>query len=67
MTLEQGKPLAQALGEVMYGASIVEWYAEEAKLIYSETIPASSGDKRIVTSKQPSRCEIPLLWWQLIL
>lgn len=53
MTLEQGKPLAEAQGEVMYGASFVEWFAEEAKRTYGETIPAPSGDKRLVTIKQP--------------
>lgn len=53
MTLEQGKPLAEALGEVLYGASYIEWFAEEAKRTYGETIPAPSQDKRIVTLKQP--------------
>lgn len=53
MTLEQGKPLAEAIGEVVYGASFVEWYAEEAKRIYGETIPASAKDKRILVHKQP--------------
>ncbi|WP_394246494.1 NAD-dependent succinate-semialdehyde dehydrogenase [Vibrio profundi] len=53
MTLEQGKPLAEAKGEVLYGASFIEWFAEEAKRVYGETIPAPSTDKRIVTIKQP--------------
>lgn len=53
MTLEQGKPLAEAQGEVLYGASFIEWFAEEAKRTYGETIPAPSGDKRLVTIKQP--------------
>jgi succinate-semialdehyde dehydrogenase/glutarate-semialdehyde dehydrogenase len=53
MTLEQGKPLAEAKGEVGYGASFVEWFAEEAKRIYGDTIPAPSADKRIVVIKQP--------------
>lgn len=53
MTLEQGKPLNEAIGEVIYGASFVEWYAEEAKRIYGETIPASGEDKRIIIHKQP--------------
>ncbi len=53
MTLEQGKPLAEAKGEVLYGASFVEWFAEEGKRTYGESIPAPSGDKRIVTIKQP--------------
>ena len=53
MTLEQGKPLTEAKGEVLYGASFIEWFAEEAKRTYGETIPAPSSDKRIVTIKQP--------------
>ncbi|MDH5915540.1 NAD-dependent succinate-semialdehyde dehydrogenase [Vibrio splendidus] len=53
MTLEQGKPWAEAQGEVLYGASFIEWFAEEAKRTYGETIPAPSGDKRLVTIKQP--------------
>ncbi|MDC5805678.1 NAD-dependent succinate-semialdehyde dehydrogenase [Vibrio europaeus] len=53
MTLEQGKPITEAQGEVLYGASFVEWFAEEAKRTYGETIPAPSQDKRLVTIKQP--------------
>jgi len=53
MTLEQGKPLAEAKGEVAYGASFVEWFAEEAKRIYGDTIPSHGADKRIVVIKQP--------------
>jgi succinate-semialdehyde dehydrogenase/glutarate-semialdehyde dehydrogenase len=53
MTSEQGKPLAEAKGEVAYGASFVEWFAEEAKRVYGDTIPAPSSDKRIVVIKQP--------------
>ncbi|MEH6638101.1 MAG: NADP-dependent succinate-semialdehyde dehydrogenase [Porticoccaceae bacterium] len=53
MTLEQGKPLAEAMGEIAYGASFVEWFAEEAKRVYGDTIPATSRDKRIVVLKQP--------------
>ncbi|OED84797.1 NAD-dependent succinate-semialdehyde dehydrogenase [Vibrio breoganii] len=53
MTLEQGKPLAEANGEVMYGASFIQWFAEEAKRTYGETIPAPSGDKRLLTIRQP--------------
>jgi len=53
MTAEQGKPLAEAKGEVGYGASFVEWFAEEAKRVYGDTIPAPSGDKRLLTIKQP--------------
>ncbi|PCI19889.1 MAG: succinate-semialdehyde dehydrogenase (NADP(+)) [Piscirickettsiaceae bacterium] len=53
MTLEQGKPINEALGEVLYGASFVEWFAEEAKRVYGDTIPAPSQDKRIIVIKQP--------------
>jgi len=53
MTLEEGKPLAEARGEVMYAASFLEWFAEEGKRIYGDTIPASSADKRIMVLKRP--------------
>jgi len=53
LTAEQGKPLAEARGEVAYGASYIEWFAEEAKRIYGDTIPAPADDKRIVVIKQP--------------
>ena len=53
MTLEQGKPLAEAQGEVVYGASFIEWFAEEGKRLYGETIPGHLADKRIVVIKQP--------------
>ena len=53
LTAEQGKPLAEARGEVAYGANYIEWFAEEAKRIYGDTIPAPSDDKRIVVIKQP--------------
>jgi len=53
LTVEQGKPLAESKGEVRYGASFVEWFAEEARRIYGDTIPGHQGDKRIVTIKQP--------------
>lgn len=53
MTTEQGKPLAEAKGEVTYAASFVEFYAEEAKRIYGETIPTFKKDARIVCIKQP--------------
>lgn len=53
LTLEQGKPLAEAKGEIAYGASYFEWYAEEAKRIYGDTIPGPSADKRILVLKQP--------------
>jgi succinate-semialdehyde dehydrogenase/glutarate-semialdehyde dehydrogenase len=53
MTLEQGKPLAEAEGEVMYAASFIEWFAEEAKRIYGDVIPQTVNDRRIVVIKQP--------------
>ncbi len=53
LTAEQGKPLAEARGEIAYGASFVEWFAEEAKRIYGETIPGHATDKRIQVIKQP--------------
>ncbi len=53
LTAEQGKPLAEARGEIAYGASYIEWFAEEAKRIYGDTIPQPSNDKRIVIIKQP--------------
>ncbi len=53
MTTEQGKPLAEAKGEVLYGASYVEWFAEEAKRIYGDTIPMAQRDKRIIVLKEP--------------
>ncbi len=53
LTAEQGKPLAEAKGEIAYGASFIEWFAEEAKRIYGETIPGHQPDKRITVLKQP--------------
>jgi succinate-semialdehyde dehydrogenase/glutarate-semialdehyde dehydrogenase len=53
MTREQGKPLAEAKGEVIYGASFVEWFAEEGKRIYGDVIPSPMADKRLVVLKQP--------------
>ncbi|MDH3546072.1 MAG: aldehyde dehydrogenase family protein, partial [Gammaproteobacteria bacterium] len=53
LTAEQGKPLAESRGEIAYGASYIEWFAEEAKRIYGDTIPQPSNDKRIVVIKQP--------------
>ena len=53
LTAEMGKPLAEALGEITYGASFVEWFAEEAKRVYGDTIPGHQEDKRIVVIKQP--------------
>ena len=53
MTAEQGKPLAEAKGEIAYGASYVEWFGEEAKRVYGDTIPGHQDDKRIIVIKQP--------------
>ncbi|AYO16140.1 NAD-dependent succinate-semialdehyde dehydrogenase [Vibrio owensii] len=53
ITLEQGKPLTESRGEVAYGASFVEWFAEEAKRAYGEVIPAPAVDRRLSTIKQP--------------
>ncbi|MDN0077213.1 NADP-dependent succinate-semialdehyde dehydrogenase [Crenobacter sp. SG2303] len=53
LTVEQGKPLAEAKGEIAYGASYIEWYAEEGKRLYGDTIPASQGDRRILVTKEP--------------
>jgi succinate-semialdehyde dehydrogenase/glutarate-semialdehyde dehydrogenase len=52
MTAEQGKPLAEAAGEVLYGASFIEWYAEEGKRVYGDVIPTHLPDRRILTIKQ---------------
>jgi len=53
MTAEQGKPLAESKGEIAYGASFVEWFAEEGKRVYGETIPAHAADKRLFVLKEP--------------
>jgi succinate-semialdehyde dehydrogenase/glutarate-semialdehyde dehydrogenase len=53
LTAEQGKPLAEARGEIAYGASFIEWFAEEGKRTYGDTIPSPWADKRIVVLKQP--------------
>lgn len=53
LTAEQGKPLAEAKGEIAYGASYVEWFAEEAKRVYGDTIPALNADQRISVIRQP--------------
>ncbi|MBF8778467.1 NADP-dependent succinate-semialdehyde dehydrogenase [Pseudomonas fulva] len=53
MTTEQGKPLAEAKGEIGYAASFIEWFAEEAKRVYGDTIPGHQPDKRLIVIKQP--------------
>jgi len=53
LTLEQGKPLAEAKGEIIYAANFFEWFAEEAKRVYGDTIPGHQPDKRLLVIKQP--------------
>ena len=53
MTAEQGKPLAEAKGEIAYAASFIEWFAEEGKRVYGDTIPSHGTDKRIIVLKEP--------------
>ena len=53
MTSEQGKPLAEARGEIVYAASFIEWFADEARRVYGDTIPAPQADRRIIAIKQP--------------
>lgn len=53
MTSEQGKPFAESMGEIAYAASYIEWYAEEAKRQYGETIPGPSSDTRLVVTREP--------------
>ena len=53
MTAEQGKPMAESMGEVVYAASFIEWFAEEGKRLYGDTIPTFSPDKRVVVVKEP--------------
>ncbi|MCL5776007.1 NAD-dependent succinate-semialdehyde dehydrogenase [Limibaculum sp. FT325] len=53
LTAEMGKPFAEAKGEIMYGASFIEWFAEEAKRVYGDIIPGHQRDKRLVVLKQP--------------
>ena len=53
LTAEQGKPLAEAKGEIVYAASFLEWFGEEAKRVYGDTIPSPANDKRILVTKEP--------------
>ncbi|MTJ04547.1 MAG: NAD-dependent succinate-semialdehyde dehydrogenase [Sediminimonas qiaohouensis] len=63
MTLEQGKPFAEAKGEIAYAASFVKWFAEEGKRVYGETIPSPVQDRRILVQKQPvGVCAIITPW-----
>lgn len=63
MTLEQGKPLAESRGEILYAASFVEWFAEEGKRVYGDTVPASSPDKRIMIIKRPVGVTAAITAW----
>ncbi|HMK69315.1 MAG TPA: NADP-dependent succinate-semialdehyde dehydrogenase, partial [Stellaceae bacterium] len=63
MTAEQGKPLTEARGEIAYSASFIEWFAEEGKRTYGDTIPAHGTDKRIVVLKQPIGVSCAITPW----
>src|SRR5277367_4206262 len=63
MTAEQGKPLTESRGEIAYAASFIEWFAEEGKRIYGDTIPAHGTDKRIVVLKQPVGVCVAITPW----
>ncbi|MBD0402989.1 NAD-dependent succinate-semialdehyde dehydrogenase [Flammeovirga sp. EKP202] len=63
LTTEQGKPFPEALGEIKYGASFVEWFAEEAKRVYGDVIPGHGEDKRIVVIKQPIGVVVAITPW----
>lgn len=63
LTLEQGKPLAEAKGEIAYGAAFIDWFAEEGKRVYGDTILGPSGDKRIIVIKQPAGVVASITPW----
>jgi len=63
MTREQGKPLKEAAGEVLYGASYVEWFAEEAKRVYGDTIPSTQKGKRMLVLKEPVGVSAAITPW----
>ncbi len=63
MTLEEGKPLSESRGEISYAASFLEWFAEEGKRVYGETVPASSPDKRILVIKRPVGVSAAITPW----
>ncbi|HKC28299.1 MAG TPA: NAD-dependent succinate-semialdehyde dehydrogenase [Jatrophihabitans sp.] len=63
LTAEQGKPLAEARGEIIYGAGFVEWYAEEAKRTYGEVIPTNNAGRRLVTIRQPVGVSAAITPW----
>ena len=63
MTCEQGKPLAEAKGEILYAASFIEWFAEEGKRVYGDTIPTHAADKRIMVTKEPIGVCVAITPW----
>ena len=63
MTTEQGKPLTESRGEIAYAASFIEWFAEEGKRVYGDTIPAPRGDARIVVTKEPIGVCVAITPW----
>ena len=63
MTAEQGKPLTESRGEVVYGASFIEWFAEEAKRVYGDTIPTVANDKRLLVLKEPIGVSAAITPW----
>ena len=63
MTTEQGKPLAESRGEIAYAASFIEWFAEEGKRVYGDTVPAPRGDARIVVTKEPIGVCVAITPW----
>jgi succinate-semialdehyde dehydrogenase / glutarate-semialdehyde dehydrogenase len=63
MTMEQGKPLAEASGEIRYGAGFIKWFAEEARRIYGSTIPAPSSDRRILVLREPVGVSAAITPW----
>jgi succinate-semialdehyde dehydrogenase/glutarate-semialdehyde dehydrogenase len=65
LTAEQGKPLPEAVGEIAYGASFIEWFAEEARRIYGDMIPGHAPDKRIMVLKQPVGVVAAITPWNL--
>src|SRR6516164_388462 len=63
MTMEQGKPLAEAAGEIRYGAGFIKWFAEEARRLYGDTIPAPTTDRRILVLKEPVGVSAAITPW----
>ncbi|MGB5108526.1 MAG: NADP-dependent succinate-semialdehyde dehydrogenase [Formosimonas sp.] len=63
LTAEQGKPLAEAKGEIAYGASYIEWFAEEGKRLYGENIPSHMADRRIMVTKEPIGVCVAITPW----